>query len=265
MAAAAAAAYRPSPEPEDPQPNGMPFLEHLEELRRRIIRAVAAIGVGIAAAFLFIGRLSDFMLAPARRALPPGVHLVFTQPGEAFGFDVDVALIGGIVLASPFVTYQVWRFIAPGLYAHEKRLAIPFVALSTAGVVGGALFNHYVMFPSMIAFFGMFHSPDLIFMPRLDDVFGLYQKMFAGMVIAFQTPTLVLFLAKMRLATARFLWRNIKYAILIIFVLAAVLTPSTDPWNQTLFAIPMIALYVVSIGVAWLAAPRESSGGRSSG
>jgi sec-independent protein translocase protein TatC len=160
-------------------------------------------------------------------------------------------------LALPFVMFQVWRFIAPGLYANEKRLAVPFVVLMTAGSLAGALFSHYIVFPAMIAFFGAFESPDLTFLPGLEATFDLYLRMLMGMVLVFQIPTAVFFLARMRMVSAGFLWRHIKYAVLISFVVAAVLTPSPDPWNQILFAAPMLGLYVVSIGIAWLVAPRS--------
>jgi sec-independent protein translocase protein TatC len=234
----------------------MGLLDHLEELRKRIIRACIAVGCGMVVAYFFVFRIGDFVLAPTYRMLPPGSQLVFISPGEAFSFYLDIALIGGAVLASPFVMYQVWGFIAPGLYAKEKRYVVPFVFLTTAGSVSGALFSHYVLFPSMMTFFGSFSSPRMHFMPRVEDTVDLYMKMLLGMVIVFQIPTLVFFLAKMRLVTARFLWRNIGYAILVIFIVAAFLTPSTDPWNQTVFAVPMIALYLVGIVIAWLVAPR---------
>jgi sec-independent protein translocase protein TatC len=165
-------------------------------------------------------------------------------------------MIAGLVLASPYVMFQVWRFIAPGLYAHEKRFAIPFVLLSSAGLVGGAAFNHYVLFPAAMAFFASFNRPELRFVPAVDYVFALYTKMLIGMALTFQMPTIVFFLARMRLVTARWLARNTKYAILVIFIVAAILTPSSDPFNQTLFAAPMFVLYALSILVAWLAAPR---------
>jgi sec-independent protein translocase protein TatC len=203
-------------------------------------------------AFLFIGRLVDFVLAPARAMLPPGSHFIFTQPGEAFSLYITVALIGGAILSSPYVAYQVWLFIAPALYAKEKRLAIPFVALTSIGAVCGAAFAHFVVFPSMMAFFGTFSSPAMTFMPRVEDTFELYLRTMGGMILAFQIPTVTFFLAKMRLVTARVLWRHLKYAVLISFVVAAVLTPSPDPWNQTIFAGPMIGLYLISIVVAWM-------------
>src|SRR5205807_3572000 len=108
---------------------------------------------------------------PTLRMLPPGTTLIFTRPGEAFSFYLDISLIGGVVLAAPFVMYQVWRFIAPALYAKEKRYVIPFVVLTTLGAIGGALFSHYVLFAAMIAFFGTFHSPAMTFMPRVEDTF----------------------------------------------------------------------------------------------
>jgi sec-independent protein translocase protein TatC len=153
----------------------------------------------------------------------------------------------------------VWRFIAPGLYAQEKRFVVPFIVLATAGTVAGAAFAHYALFPSMIAFFRTFDSPRMRFMPRVEDTFELYKNMLIAMVAVFQIPTVVFFLARLGLVTAGWLWRHIKYAILVSFVVAAALTPSPDPWNQTAFAAPMIALYVVSIAVAWIVAPRRQT------
>jgi sec-independent protein translocase protein TatC len=138
-------------------------------------------------------------------------------------------------------------------------LIIPFIALTTLGTLAGALFSHYLLFPSMMAFFWTFDSPRMRFMPRVEDTFELYKNILIGMVAVFQIPTLVFFLARMQLVTARFLWRHIKYAILISFIAAAALTPSPDPWNQKMFAAPMIGLYVLSIGIAWIVAPRRQS------
>jgi sec-independent protein translocase protein TatC len=259
----AEARYRLTPkEPEDPDHEApgearMGFLEHLDELRKRIIRSCLAIGAGMVVAFFFVNRIADFVLAPTLRVLPPGASLIYTRPGEGLSFYLDLALIGGVVLAAPFVTYQVWRFIAPGLHATEKKFAIPFAVLATIGTIGGALFSHYVLFPAMIGFLGSLDSPRLKFMPRIEDTFDLYRNMLIGMVAVFQIPTLVFFLAKMRLVTARFLWRHIDYAILIIFIVAAVLTPTFDPWNQAVFAAPMIGLYVISIGIAWIVGPKR--------
>ena len=244
------------PPDDEESPGGkMSFLEHLDELRKRLVNAVLAIGVGILVTFAFIQPIFNFLLAPTRKVLPPGVKLIYTQPGEAFGLYITVSLIAGIVVAAPFIMYQVWGFIAPGLYSKEKRLAIPFVLLTTVGFLLGASFNHFIAFPFMMRFFASFSSPDLLFMPKLDDVFGLYTKMLLGMGLIFQMPAVVYFLAKMRLVTARFLWKHGKIAILAAYIVAAVITPTGDPMNQTVFAAPMIALYFLSIGIAWFVNP----------
>jgi sec-independent protein translocase protein TatC len=242
----------------------MGFLEHLDELRRRLIRALIALGAGMGVAFVFLDRIAVFVLGPTLRALPAGTRLVTTRPGEGIAFYFDLALIGGVVLAAPFITYQVWRFIAPGLYAREKRLVIPIVLMAVLGTAAAAAFTHYVLFPSTIAFFAQFNSRFTTYMPRLEDTFGLYKSLLLAMVAVFQIPTLVLFLARMGLVTPRFLWRNTHYAILIIFSAAAILTASTDWWNQTIVAGPMVAMYLLSIVVAWLAAPRDREPGDSS-
>jgi sec-independent protein translocase protein TatC len=245
----------------------MGFLEHLDELRTRIIRSCIAIGVGMLVAFVFVDRLADLVLAPIERSLPPGSSLVFIRPGEGFSFYLNVALIGGILLAAPFVMHQVWRFIAPGLYANEKKFLIPFVVLTSAGSLCGAFFSQYVLFPGLMKFYGAFNSPRMKFMPGVDDTVDLYMKMMIGMIVVFQIPTLVFFLAKMQLVTARFLWRHFKYAVLIIFILAAIITPDGSPWNQTVVAAPMIGLYLLSIGLAWIVAPtaqKETSNGADS-
>src|SRR5215510_293102 len=210
-------AYKPLPDDDEDDSlvgGKMSFLEHLDELRRRIVNSCIAIGVGVVLTFAFIQQIFDFLLAPTRSALPTGVKLIYTQPGEAFSLYVTVALIAGVVVAAPYVMFQVWMFIAPGLYSNEKRLAYPFVALTTIGFVLGAAFNHYVSFPFMMKLFASFNSTELAFMPKLDVVFGLYTKMLIGMGVVFQMPTVVFFLAKMHLISARFLISNFKYALL---------------------------------------------------
>jgi sec-independent protein translocase protein TatC len=253
-------AYKLPPDEDDDVALGgagkMSFLEHLDELRVRLIRACIGIGVGILVSFAFIQQIFNFLLKPTRAVLPPGVKMIYTQPGEAFGMYMWVSLIAGIVIASPYVMYQVWMFIAPGLYSKEKRMAIPFVLFTTLGFIGGAAFNHFVAFPFLIRFFAQFNGIDLQFMPRLEDTFDLYVKMLLGMGAVFQLPTVVFFLAKMRLVTAKFLWNHGKYAILIAYVIAAVITPTGDPVNQTIFAAPMIILYFLSIIIAWVVNPR---------
>ena len=128
-----------TPDEEDAPGGQMSFLEHLDELRKRIVHALLAVAVGVLVGFFFIDRIAEFLLTPTRRILPPGSRMIYTQPGEAFSFDVQIALIAGVVFASPVIAYQVWMFIAPGLYANEKKLAVPFVLLSTIGFIASLI------------------------------------------------------------------------------------------------------------------------------
>ncbi len=237
----------------------MSFLEHLDELRKRIIRAIIAIGLGFVVACFFIQQLFEFIMKPLQAMLPSGGTLIFTDPTEAFVLYIKIAVIAGLLIASPAVMAQVWMFIAPGLYAHEKKMAIPFVLMSSFFFVGGAAFSHYVVFPLTWKFFVSFTTDYLTFMPRIEPAFGLYMKMLLAFGFVFQMPTVVLFLARMGVVSARFLWRNFKYAILIIFVIAAVITPTADMITQTAMAGPMILLYLLSIGLAWAFGKKKSA------
>jgi sec-independent protein translocase protein TatC len=147
----------------------------------------------------------------------------------------------------------------PALYANEKKFVVPVVAVAGLGSVAGAAFSHYLLFPSMMHFFATFTIAGIKFVPRVEYVFELYVHSLIGMVVVFQIPTLAFFLARLRLITARFLLRHIRYAVLIIFIAAAVLTPSPDPWNMMIFAAPMLCLYVIGIAVAWVAEPKRRS------
>ena len=239
----------------------MSFLEHLDELRTRLIRSCIALVCGMGLSLLFVKRAASVVLSSMLASLPPGSALILTKPGEGFSFYLDVALMGGVILAAPFITYQAWRFVAPGLYTREKRLIVPFLVLAVCGAVGGAVFSHRLLFPSMMAFFSSFDSPLMRFTPRVEDTFALYRNSLIGMVIVFQIPTLVFVLARMRVVTARWLLRHLNYAVLAAAVVGAVLTPSPDPWNQILFAAPILVMYVMGIGIAWVVHPRGEGGG----
>ena len=246
------------PDDDDHEAGGrMSFLEHLDELRRRLIHAVLGIAIGIFLSFFFIQQIYDFLTAPAIATLPPGSKLIYTQPTEAFSLYIQISLISGVVFAAPFIMYQVWKFIAPGLYSNEKKFVIPFVLFSTLGFLAGGAFNHYVAYPFIMFYFASFNTPNLSYMPQLTYVFGLYVKMLLGLGVIFQMPTVVFFLAKMKILSARFLITQAKYAMLLIFVAAAVITPTGDPMTLMIFAAPMILLYGLSIIVAWLVGPKS--------
>jgi sec-independent protein translocase protein TatC len=229
----------------------MSFLEHLDELRRRLLRSVIALFVGFLIACVFLPQLFTFVMNPIHELIPGG-KLIYTEPTEAFALYIKIAVIAGLLIASPAIMTQVWLFIAPGLYAHEKKMAIPFVAMSSVFFIGGAAFAHYVVFPMTFEFLASFSNDLLTMTPRVEPTFGLYMKLVLAMGLVFQMPTIVLFLAKLGVLTARFLVKNLKYAVLVIFVVAAVITPDGSPITQAAMAGPMLLLYFFSIGLAWM-------------
>jgi len=234
----------------------MSFLEHLDEFRKRIIHALLGVVVGVFIAFAFIGRIVNFIWGPMRKVLPAGVKLIYTEPAEAFSLNIQISLLAGVLLAAPWVMYQVWLFISPGLHSNEKKFAIPFVLFTTLGLLFGAAFNHYIAFPFMMRFLASFSGVDLVFMPKISETFDMYLKMALGMAAVFQLPTVVYFLAKLNLVSAHFLWSKGKYAILLAFIIGAVVTPTGDPVNQTIFAAPIVILYFLSIIIAWVVGPK---------
>jgi len=191
-------------------------------------------------------------MKPLVATLPPGAEFVFTEPGEQFFLYIKIAAILGLLISSPYVMLQVWLFIAPGLYANEKRLAVPFVFFSSALFLAGAAFSHYLAFPMAFQFFASFQTAQVRFLPRIAPVFSMYAWLLLAMGVMFQLPMLVMVLARLGMVTAGFLAKHIKYAVLIIFIVAAVASPGGDPVSQTVTAAPMLVLYVISIGVAWI-------------
>jgi sec-independent protein translocase protein TatC len=235
----------------------MSFLEHLDELRTRLIVSVSAIAGGFFVCLFFIDRIFAFILVPLQRALPNDDKLMYTEPTEAFMVQIKGAALAGLVLAAPVVLWQLWLFISPGLYTNEKKFAIPFVFMTTFFFLAGALFSHFVAFPWSWVFFASFTTDYMDFVPKLGPVFSLYAKMLLAFGVIFQMPTIVLFLARFGIVTARLLIRYFKYAFLAIFIIAAVLSPGTDIVSQLMMAVPMLLLYGVSIGVAWVFGRRK--------
>lgn len=240
------------PDEEDDLDGRMSFLDHLDELRKRLTHAIVALLVGFVAAFAFAQQAQEFVMQPLLATLPAGGQFVYTEPGEQFFLFIKIAAILGLLVASPYVMLQVWLFIAPGLYQNEKKLAVPFVFFSSLLFLSGAAFSHYLAFPMAFQFFASFSTAQVVFMPRISPVFSMYAWLLLAMGVMFQLPMLVMVLARLGIVTAGFLARNIKYAVLIIFVVAAIASPGGDPVSQTVTAAPMLVLYVISIGVAWL-------------
>lgn len=263
-------------DPDSAEGGKMSFLEHLDELRRRLIWSLVSLvgGVLIAAFFLeahtfgpftisghtygpWSFGILDFVMGHINSLLAKGEVLQAVDPTEGFSLYVKVAVIAGLLIASPLVMLQVWFFIAPGLYAHEKKMAIPFVVLSSVFLVIGAWFGHAVVFPMSFSFLVNIGAQYFKTQPRVDTTFSLYLKMVMAFAVVFQMPTVVLFLAKMGVVTARFLIKQFKYAVLIIFIAAAIITPDGSPVTQTLIAGPMCGLYLFSVVLAWLFGKRR--------
>ena len=229
----------------------MTFLEHLDELRKRITHAVGGLLVGFILSFTFITQVFDFVYQRLVSTVPGG-KLIYTEAPEMFMLWIKIAALTGVLIASPYIMLQVWLFIAPGLYAKEKKLAIPFVLSSSLLFVGGAAFSHYYVFPAAWNFFAGFSNSYVEFLPRVGPIFGMYVKLMLGIGLTFQLPVLMFVLARLGLVTAGFLLRNFKYAVLLIFIFAAVITPDGNPVTQVMVGGPMVVLYLCGIAAAWL-------------
>ncbi len=228
----------------------MSFLEHLDELRRRIVFAIISLAVAFVVCFTFSTEIFEFLMGPMTKALPPGGELIATKVPEIFVLHLKMSFFVAIFVASPGWITQVWLFISPGLYKKERKFAVPFIFFGTFFFLLGATFSHRILFPTAVTFLTTFGSEQIAVKPTVSEVFGFYSRVILGTGFVFQIPTVVFLLARLGLITPGFLWRNFKYAILIIFITAAIITPP-DVVTQTLLAFPMIALYLLSIGIAW--------------
>jgi sec-independent protein translocase protein TatC len=237
----------------------MGFLDHLEELRQRLIRSAIAVAIGTAACWGLRERIYAFMQKPimeALRAQHLPDKLVYTNPVEPFNLYLKIAMLGGLFVTSPFVLYQVWMFISPGLYRAEKRYVFPFMASTITLFALGGYFGYAIAYPRAMDFFVKFNGQ---FQPMI--TIGEYTQLFLsiilGMGLIFELPVLVFFLAFLGIMTPGFMWKNFRYAILLIFILAAIVTPTPDVINMCIFAAPMLALYALSIGVAYVVHPKQ--------
>ena len=243
-----------SDEPETPEAHRMSFLDHLEELRKRIIHSLVAIVVGFGVCWTFADEIYAGLAGPVTQILTElGLEsqLVYTNPTAPFTLYVRLAMLAGLFVASPYVLYQVWKFISPGLYPHEKRYAIPFVVLCSGLFIAGGAFAYFVAFPAALRFLLNFAHQ---FRPMItvNEYFGLAITIILGLAIVFELPVLLLVLTFLRLVTPGFLVRNSRYAILLIFIAAAFITPTPDIPTMMLFAMPLIVLYFFGIGLSYL-------------
>lgn len=235
----------------------MTFFEHLGELRKRILISLAFILVFFLFAWTFVDKIYQWLAHPILQFMPQGEKLAFTALTEPFMMYMKLAFIAGLFFASPFIFHQLWLFISPALYVKEKGLVFPFVFFTTVFFILGGAFGYYFVFPWACRFF-LEIGKDFKAIITIDQYFTLAFRVLLGIAVVFELPVLAFLLAKLRILTARFLIKYFKYAIVIIFILAAVLTPTPDAVTQLLFAIPMILLYLLSIIIAKVVGPKDT-------
>ncbi len=231
---------------------GMSLIEHLEELRKRVIHSAVYLAIGFAIAYAFHERLYGFIQAPLDQLHIP---LNFTHPTDGLMLYLKTAFVGGAILASPFVLFQVWLFISPGMYAHEKRYVWPFMSATVGLFLAGGYFGYRWVLPGAIKVLVLDYGHRFHPILTIEDYTGFFLAIILGLGIAFELPILMFFLALFGMVDARFLLRNFKYGILLIFVIAGVICPLPDPFGMCLFACPLLVLYLLGVGVAFLAHP----------
>ncbi len=238
---------------------GMSFLEHLEELRKRIVHSAIYVAIGFGVCWWFHERIFAIMQKPIMTALANhhlDTKLVYLNPTDPFNMYLKISLLAGVFVASPFVLYQVWAFIAPGLYRNERRYVLPFM-FSTVGLfLAGGYFAYRMVYPAALDFLISF-SGQFTPMITVGEYTELFLTIIAGLGVVFEMPILVFFLALMGILSAGWMWRNFRYAILVIFILSAIITPTPDIMNMCVFAAPMVVLYCISIGIAWFVHPSQ--------
>lgn len=233
--------------------NHLTFTRHLEDLRSCLLRSLAAVVVVSVACYYFVDLIFGFMVAPLRQTLPPGHSLIGTTVTEAFFTEIKIALAAGVFFSSPLILYEVWRFIRPGLIGDEARLVVPFVLCGTLLFLGGSFFCYHIVLPVAFQYFiEQYGALGVTPAIRLGEYFTFFFRMVLAFGITFELPIITFVLVRLGIWDHHFMRRSFRYAIVVIFILAAFLTPTPDIINQLLLAVPMLLLYILSIGVAYL-------------
>lgn len=236
-------------EDEEADDRPMGLMDHLSELRGRLVRCCLAVMVGFIACWAVVDPIFDALVAPLLSVLPDGSHAIYTTLPEGFFTRMHIAFVAGVFVSSPAIFYQVWAFIAPGLYEEEKRSIIPVAVMSAFFFVSGGAFCYFVVFPNAFAFFMSYATDSIVAMPKVSDYLSFVLKLILAFGLVFEMPLFAFFLARMGIITAELMRRVRRYAILGIFIVAAILSPP-DVVSQLLMAAPMLVLYEVSIFVA---------------
>ena len=230
----------------------MTFLEHLDELRKRILHSAAAVAIAFCICWAFSEQIFRFLSVPIADVVGGMDQLIFIRPTEPFSIWIKVSFVAAIFLAAPYLLLQVWFFIAPGLYRKEKSYAVPFLLSSTFLFLLGGAFAYYVILPTALEFLiNQFGAPFRAMVSAI-EYFNFEVVILVGMGLIFQLPVLVAFLSLFGLVTPGFLWKNFRYAFLLILIVAAVVSPTADALNLFLWSGPMVGLYLISIVISWI-------------
>ncbi len=236
----------------------MTLLQHLEELRQRLLKSVLALFVGVAAVFTWAPELCRWLAAPIYKFLPPGSKLAVLGVTDPFIIYFKTALLFGALIACPFLLWQAWSFVAPGLFEKERKWIGPFILLGWVFFLGGAAFAYYIAFPFTVDFL-LQMAGDFQPVITAERYYGFMLTIVLGLAVMFELPLALTLAAKVGLTNARFLLRHFRWAVLIIFFAAAILTPTADVVNLALFAIPTIGLYLLGVAGAALVGKRSES------
>jgi sec-independent protein translocase protein TatC len=227
------------------------FLDHLEELRKRLMVSMIAVAVGFLVCWAFAAKIFGKLQEPLTKFLPPGDKLAYTRLTAPFFLYMKVAFFAGLFLAAPVVLYELWLFIAPGLYKKERRLAAPFIIFGSLFFILGGYFGWRFLLPATCNFF-VETGKQFKQMVTVDDYFSFASMIILATGLVFETPILIFFLARLGIVTPAFLMQKFKYAVVLAFVIAAIVTPTPDMVTQAALAIPMILLYLIGVAVAYL-------------
>ena len=233
-----------------------PFMSHLEELRKRLVICAISVGIGFVIAYFFAEQLFQILVLPLKQNMKEGQQLIFTNLPEMFFAYLKTALVTGILASAPIIFYQLYKFVAPGLYRHERSLVVPFVISSTLLFVGGSLFGYFIVFPFGFRFFLGFANESIQALPSVKEYFSFAVKLLFAFGLVFELPVVAFFLGKMGILTPELMRRKRKYAILLTFALGAILTPP-DIVTQCMMAGPLIILYEISIFVVRMAKEKK--------
>ncbi len=232
---------------------GMSLMEHLEELRSRLLWSIGYLAIGFVIAYIYRARLLTIIQKPL---LDIGLKMTMTHPTDAINFVIKTSVVCGAIIASPFILYQVWLFISPGMYANEKKYVFPFMFATVFLFMSGAFFGYRWVLPgAMVLVLGQDFGKNFSHMITIEDYTGFFLAVILGLGITFELPILIFFLALFGIVDARFLLKHFRYAILAIFLLAAIICPTPDPIGMCLFASPMLVLYFIGVFVAFLVHP----------